>query len=560
MRLFCTLGAVISLACLALPIQYNRTLKVKDSAKLVVLTEGTDPDSLQRYLEKRPSEVVTTSIELAERYKKLKPQIVSGIDYLSYSHPNQTLEIFGYGLEPADLDHLSNMRVLFRPSAMPEGILSAHWEHYLEQGQKLNIQGRYHNPSNRKIKLVLKAFNRTVDSTTVGDGQTLFQLSFAPKHSGQTVYTLLSLSGSDTLSKDPVPVVVRKPEPIKVLTLAASPNFEQKFLRNWLIDEAYASRTRISKDKFENNFVNLSPINLNRITLNSLAQFDVVVAEQHELSALSRGELSALQSVIEEGTGLIVQTDTALSQSFYSRHFPILPGGPKPDQQFTFAGGQSGTIFKLQGTSAASIRPAAGTQPLLTDKHKNILASRILMGSGTVLATTVQNTYQLMMAGQTSQFSELWSRIIDKATRKQRSDAECRLPPYPRKGEPAEVLFSTSDAGIPGMNIGKTALSPKQNSTLPYRWQGTYWPEESGWTEVSTNDSNVPGFIYSSQDWKTLKYYERLKLTSRLASLSVADQSAGQKTITEKRAVGRIYFFLAFLLFCGILWYETKIL
>ncbi|HEY0900151.1 MAG TPA: hypothetical protein VGD90_12520 [Sphingobacteriaceae bacterium] len=562
LRLVCTLGAVISLACLALPIHINRNLTVEESLRLVVLTEGTDPDTLQHYLEKHPARVFTTHPELAQRHKQLKPQIVSGIDHLLQTHPNHTLEIFGYGLEQADLKHLSNRRVIFRPSAFPEGILTAHWEHYLDQGQKLNIQGRYHNSSNRKITLLLKAFNRTVDSTTLGKGETRFHLTFAPKHSGQAVYTLLSISGTDTLSKDPVPVVIREPKPLNVLMLAASPNFEHKFLKNWLQTEAYpvATRTRISKDKFDKSFINLSPINLNRITANSLAQFDVVLSDQEELSALSPGELSALQTAIEKGIGLIVQADTVLSKSFYSRYFPILPGGPKPEQQFSFAGGDPGITFKLQGTSGASIRLVPGTQPLVTDKQRNILVSRTLMGSGTILVSTVQNSYQLMMAGQTKQYTELWSKILDKAARKQRPAMEWRLPFYPRKGEPAEVQLSSSNAGVPGMRIGNTLLAPTQNPHLHYHWQGTYWPEEIGWTNVSSDDSNVPGFIYSSQDWKTLKYYERLHRTSQLASNPAGGDTIDHKTITEKRAIPQIYFFLALLLFCGILWYETKIL
>src|SRR5688572_12610703 len=49
-RLLASIFAVISLACLALPIQYNRDVKVDVSRSIVLLTEGFNVDSVNTLL------------------------------------------------------------------------------------------------------------------------------------------------------------------------------------------------------------------------------------------------------------------------------------------------------------------------------------------------------------------------------------------------------------------------------------------------------------------------------------------------------------------------------
>jgi hypothetical protein len=44
--------------------------------------------------------------------------------------------------------------------------------------------------------------------------------------------------------------------------LSASPDFESKFLKNWLSENGYAValRSAISKDKFNSEYINIKPV------------------------------------------------------------------------------------------------------------------------------------------------------------------------------------------------------------------------------------------------------------------------------------------------------------
>jgi hypothetical protein len=65
-----------------------------------------------------------------------------------------------------------------------------------------------------------------------------------------------------------IPVFVESQATLKVLILSSSPDFENKFLKNWLFENQYvcAVRSAISKNKFSTEFLNSTKINLDQIT------------------------------------------------------------------------------------------------------------------------------------------------------------------------------------------------------------------------------------------------------------------------------------------------------
>src|SRR5882672_837576 len=147
---------------------------------------------------------------------------------------------------------LPDVPLVFHPSPVGAGVVSIHWKTALWPGEACRIQGRFYNPAGAAVKLLLTGMHTVLDSTELklregGD----FELRTVPAQVGRAVYRLIALSGADTLEQEAIPVNVLPGKNLKILFLAAAPDFENRFLANWLSDKGHgmAIRTAISKEK-----------------------------------------------------------------------------------------------------------------------------------------------------------------------------------------------------------------------------------------------------------------------------------------------------------------------
>ncbi len=118
-----------------------------------------------------------------------------------------------------------------------------------------------------------------------------------PAQRGRAVYTLAvvamggrrgaAVAGGDTLEREDIPVEVKQGRSLRVLLLAASPDFENTFLSGWLSGQgdAVASRTTVSKDKYQVGFANMAERALDVLTPALLEGFDVGIADSGGLIA-----------------------------------------------------------------------------------------------------------------------------------------------------------------------------------------------------------------------------------------------------------------------------------
>jgi hypothetical protein len=249
LRTVAVIIAIAALAFIILPIKYNSTVTRTDQHKAILLTPGFDIDSL-------PNGMDTSIITLDETIKKAYPKVklISGLDEWSKTAP---LHIYGHGLSKDELAQLDSMPVTFHAAKIAAGVSNVSWNSRLKAGEALQVQGVYNNTSAQKIKLVLRGLNTGLDSISLPpNGQTPFELSAIPKATGKIVFTL----NADTTLQGSLPVQIDPVKPLKVLMLSASPDFESKFLKNWLSENGYAValRSAISKGKYNSEYINIS--------------------------------------------------------------------------------------------------------------------------------------------------------------------------------------------------------------------------------------------------------------------------------------------------------------
>lgn len=558
-RLLAIWLALAALACIAIPVSYNGQVPIADQSNAILLTEGFNKDSIPNN-----AQVFTTNKAVQKNYAKAI--VIGSTQELANHKPAlKQVKILGYGLTEDELQPLGNLLVSYNTQVSPAGIQSISWPGNLKAGEALTIQGSFQNDEAKAIKLLLKGLNTPLDSVMLPANKTTgFQLSTLPKPSGRVVYQLLALSGADTLSAESMPVQIEPIKPVKVLMLNASPDFETRFLKNWLGENGYAvaARAVISKDKVSEEYVNIDKLNLQRLSAGTLDKFDVVVGSLSALKLLSTAEGAALrQQVTQKGLGVIIRADSSdKAASWLQRDFSVNTVATK--EQFSvplILQNQKSKTAKLN-IDPSYISYRNNTQSLVTDAQNHELAGTAMAGAGKLVFTTLNHTYTWLLNGNKQDYASLWTLLINKSA--------CKLLPVqswqidsglPAVNEPVDIILQSATAPA-NIKVNGEYIASVQNPAIPYQWFSTYFPQKQGWQTANFNNT-VPfwWYNYTNQAWKTIKSLQLIAETKKFAQ-NQAQKATVTKQIqqTVKIEVPKIWFYLILLASCTFLWIERK--
>ena len=549
-RIIASIMTVICLACLASNITFTTNKKLAiNGNKLLLLTDGYNRDSLKKFIAENQQQVDTISI------KHLSQTMLK--NFIS-------LDVLGNGLDETDLQLLNNKPINFHLSKPPAGIINIDWKRQLHIGENLIVQGTYNNTTNKLVTIYINAFGDNIDSTTIKPlTQQIFELQTIPKNNSRAVYSLIVVSKKDTLENNPLPFEVQATDPLKVLLLASSPNFENKFLKNWLYENNYAvaTRTSVTKSKFEQSFSNIKKIDLDKLLPTILHQFDVLIADADELQAIEKTELSTIKNQVQQnGLGLIIQLDSVGNKtSFYAKSFPVtsVTNHDKKETQLQF--GNTNTTLQIE--QPHHIISQSYTQVLVKDIDQNSMASMALLGTGKMLATTLNNTYSLVLQNKENSYSQLWTLLLQKVAKKALAKDDWTVnPTMPYINQQISLSLETIAAPAFGL-VGNTRIYLKQNQDLPFEWNGVYWPLKTGWHNVTSSNNNPKyWYVFKPTDWQNVSASKRIN-TTKLYALQHTIQSEKTTQISQavKVIIPKIIFFLFFLLAAGFLWFERKL-
>ncbi|WP_299288643.1 hypothetical protein [uncultured Mucilaginibacter sp.] len=563
-RLAASVLAVVSLVCLAIPPFYHGKRSINTNQEIVLLTEGFNQDSLNKYQSFAP--VFTAEPAIYQTLKSSKIRFLTDLDLNeSASLRNKTLHILGFGLKEDELKELQNFPISFNPNELPAGIQKINWTNRLKAGESFRVQGNFLNKSNGEIKLILKGLNTSLDSIKIGAKRSMsFSFQTIPKESGRAVFELLVLAGKDTVENEALPLAIEPQEKLKVLMLSAAPDFESRFLKNWLAENAYevAARSTISKNKNTTGFANLEKFPLEKITSSLLQKFDVLVTDAIEFGNLSKPETSAiLTQVNAKGMGLIIRADSVNNASFIGKNFALYQPNNPPKELHLKLNDVVGTRLKIQSEHPAFIRNQPNTQNLVQDEAAHVLVSSKLYGSGKLVLSTLNNTFSWQLSGKQKDYSAFWSELLSKAAQKTSRKENVYTEIYADKNSMTKVYLETADRNLTLKVNGQTLLL-SQNPSIPFLQEATFWPERSGWFPISTQNNTTDWvYIFENMSWKTVKAAEKIRRTRQYARQFSAKQQNSQHQQKEELVfVPPLWFYLLFLLSCTFLWVETKLL
>jgi hypothetical protein len=552
-RMLASMIAVFCLVCMGLPVTFTPS-GTPSGNQAILVTEGADEDSIQQFNKNRNQKLIVYHTE----------------DLLSAEHQKyDSLHVFGYGISDDELQTLNTSKLIFHPVKIMNGIVAIDWNRKIEKGKELWIQGTYTNQSSSSILLVLNGFNIMLDSFSVpAKKEIFFRLHTIPKQNGKAVFTLSALHGKDTLEKEPIPIEVINPSPVKVLMLAASPDFENRFVKDWLSQNGYAvvAKTTISTNKFDKTFLNVGAVSIDRLTANLLDSFDVLLSDENALLSLSKPEQENIYNqVVRKGMGMIIRSDTIHpSKEWFAAPFQLytLPGKQPTHLSVHITNGEMAPAI-LPVDQPLFIRYKNGMQPLVTDSVNNIITGMIAEGAGRIAFSTLNNTYNWQLSGNTKSYSYFWSDLLQKTARQKISETSFETSSLlPVEQESVSIVYGANDGTSQGLTVDGKKLALAQNGNLTDQWHGTYWPLKPGW-QLGVNEQGITNnwYVYDKYDWKYVKAQKKINATKQYV------QNGGEITKNERVEekglpvpVPLAYFFLPFIICCGFLWMERKIL
>jgi hypothetical protein len=475
------------------------------------------------------------------------------------------VNIAGYGLTPYAQQWLEQQQVnmAYQSPAIPEGFIAADWPRQLHQGDVLEVQGIYHHTRKDSVKIALSGLGTRFDSVSIaGDTSLSFSLHCKPAHLGNTLYELSATGAGNKIVQEKIPVVLSPAASLQVLLLSSSPDFDNRFLINWLYENKYkvAARHTVSKNKYGQEYLNIARQSLQTITTSLLEKTDVLVTDDQSITALSASEKAALQAQVKKGMGLIIQADSTMALSSFSQGFVL---------KKQLASATTARPLKLAGQAAAtapilpeqwfSIESNHADLPLVTDNNDLILASAHLYGTGRVIVNTVSNTFNWILSGNRTDYAQFWSLLLHKAARNQQQDNGWQqATDFPATGSPVQLTLQAAPDRIPVIHTPGGKVYVSQQAALPDTWAGTWWPVDKGWQTISSGDTTSL-YIYEAGDWATVKAYQCINnnkaFANRQQHTDYNKEETAQKTMVP---VPPVIFFGIFLFCCGYLWIESK--
>ncbi|MEX2233351.1 MAG: hypothetical protein WD824_14405 [Cyclobacteriaceae bacterium] len=457
--------------------------------------------------------------------------------------------ILGQGLPPEALDLFPSHNYQFLPSPYPNGIIRLSIPDNITQNRPATLEGVFNNPS-KKAKLFLIGPGGKEDSVTFsGNGFQNFRFSFLPKKTGRFLYTLLS--EDSVLGK--LPVQVQEQNPLDILFIQHYPTFETRYLKEFLSNNhRLLVRYQLSKNKFRHESVNRKRGSIYRLTKESLSEFDLVIIDTDALRSLRASEVNSLRSAMYEGLGILVFLNAP----------PVITKGIFP---FAFKRYLTDTAHLFLNGHKKHILPAwpfspvteGGTYTIIRNQNR-VLTGYQYQGFGKIGFQLLQQTYQLILQGDSIAYSSLWWPVLERLSRSNVSASAFRqkksdFPLYPDAPVPIEIISSEND---PDVLVNDIKIPMEESILIDDLWKGKFWFHKAGWNQVAiAGDTAMDLYISNADEWQSLATANAMENTRQFASSKPAEKKFRDVFLPLPPWI----FYLLFLLGAGFLWLAPKL-
>ncbi len=478
-------------------------------------------------------------------------------DWLKSKNDFDSLFILGNGIPQYDLYQIDSIPTVYKAGRAPSGITQLTYTAENRVGDKLHVKGLYA----KKIsgdKLVLSApGGNGVDSLKLSnDPDQKFDLSCDLKVSGAFLYTLEKQDSlGRTMSIDTLPVVVAKRTPLNILILNAAPNFETKYLKDYLAGQGQhvLVQNQITRGKFSYEYLNLTHRAVNPFSREDLKSFDLLIVDASTLKNVSTQNLNDLKTAVQyDGLGIFIQTESDFFGGAQRlSNFKFERDGKAT---FTFSEWQQRPIDKFP----YRFNDLFGTEPIFRESENSPTAYQ-RKGKGRIGASTLNNTYQLLLDGHQTEYAFLWSKIVENVAKRIQPKWELEINDFPiYVDEPLHFTLRTSIMDPELRTAAGSVIPLKQNPDLHYIWSGTAYPQKTGWHEWRLAQDTIAScrfYVGKNNQFKSLRAANTIFANKRFFDKKTVPNSVK----TDLKPIKPLWFYLLFIICIAYLWLEPKL-
>ncbi len=464
--------------------------------------------------------------------------------------------LLGEGLPLHVLECVNEKNYRYFPASVPVGITHLHSQAQYNANRWNKIEGEYTNDLTA-MWLMLKGPAGMEDSVLISkNGTTPFSLSFYPKTTGKLEYQLIEKnSASNREISHTLPVEGEPNRKLKIIFLSSFPTFEQRYLKNFLIDDGHSVtiRNHISRDRFQFEAGNQPIKEFTLLTSSLLAEVDLLMLDQVSFTSLSRSEKKILLKAVQSGLGLLALPDA--TQQSVKEWKDVLP--------LAFSANESDTAtislerekdFQLR---AISLQAKGRHTPLFISKEGKTVSGYFFKGLGKITFQFLQETYQLGLQGKKHAYTMLWTSLLEKTAREEIHKHQFKIrTPFPwYKDEP--FLFDLiSGISQPLVTYNGEKIPLQEDVNIDNVWHSKIWLASNGWNTLRIDSTDVNLFASLPEEWNALRIANQLKENQAVAK---KDFLKNEETKYSTSKMEPLIFFMVLLLASAFTWLAPKI-
>ncbi|UZR94026.1 hypothetical protein [Chondrinema litorale] len=555
-------------------------LKSSSADQALLITEGASDSLVSSLTESfNPDEIIDL------RTKKNSGKLSDAVSIEKLKHFREMLDIYqswliaGIGLEDNLQAFLKGKNVKYFPEGFKEGVQQISFSNKTVAGSVWELKGTYYKSDTEPIKIFLEASGQKRDSVLlINTGFQTFTLNIDITESpGRYLFNLLEKTTDNKVSDThEIPVLVEGPLKRKYLLLTGFPNFEWKYLKDYLSDrgDVVFYRSQISKEKYQTEVLNTDESAQVSINSQFLSDFDLIVLDNSAWENFSTRERNIVQTVTNEnGVGLLLctQGQGLPSNKYFTGFQPNLLS--YQEKSISFGDSQLGVEISIDDL-LSTIAPSSKLNPLLVNEEGKLLAVYAFDGYGKQAVLVLPALYPFILEGENEKFNRTYRYLIDHLQKETFKEKHWELSGiYPAlKRKAVQLKLKTVDSDLEPESIESlvispladtTSLSPLQDYQISEDYNYTYWPVSTGWHKVYLEaDTTVKDWFYVAEDtsWEVLQIASQIADNSFNLAWNTSTESNLQTLSTfNEWKIPVWYFFIILLIGLSSLWLISKL-
>ncbi len=477
-----------------------------------------------------------------------------GISFTQLLDSIKEVILIGDGLKPYDFWQLENKDVTYVKGNKPKGIIKVKYVKNNFIGDKFKVTGAYSSISSAHKLVLQNSGGLNLDSVVVNKkGVSSFSLETNLKTSGKFVFTILEKDSlNEVLASEPLPFIVNRKKPLRVLIINQFPSFETKYLKNFLSEEGHeiVVRSQITKNKFKFEYLNTGKSPVYRFTRSNLNDFDLLVLDGPSLFSLSQKAREVVQEEVREsGLGVFVQP----SDQVLRRSLDFIDFKAKADKAKTI---QISNLPNVNVEKYPYQFKGKGLKRILVGNY----GLSISKGKGRMATSILNNTYQLILQGKNSAYKQIWTRIIQGVAKREILSKKIGTrQEFLFKDEPFHFNYRSKLEPPQFEDIKESPLPMIKDLVINDMWHGTIYPDSLGWSRItSIKDSllSLDYFVMNDNNWKSIQRVNTQQENNRYFTGANINNSISMMP----EELERIWFLLLVILSFGYLWLYPKLI